>query len=262
MEKMITFSDLHNITSQYQNPTMKIISMLEPIARKLNEFECYDELKLVNSISKSCYNMLKISLYVSEYRLLTEKRVTLINNVVDFGSYLTQMMNAAKLLLADSELTLDFDITDEKTTLYTDESYLSKAIFLLVARGCSDVPNGATVSVSLAKRGNNAILTITDESSADCSLDIHTFLASDGSEVSGAEDVMMFPIAAEIIKLLGGSIIATKKADFGSVVTISLPLADESAVFTTLGSPSRRYLTNRYSDMHIIFSGISNPNFF
>ena len=63
------------IGESFEDPTIRILNTLSPIAHKLDLLEQYDDLEYLNSIANNCYRMLKTSISTNEYYKLVNNKV-------------------------------------------------------------------------------------------------------------------------------------------------------------------------------------------
>lgn len=257
-------AQLHGVASRYQNTTMRIISLIEPVARRLSHLEEYDGLESINKVIANCYEMLKLSFCLCEFDIVNGESVTLLSKRVYLNEYLDSTFQALQIMLSSTDYSLKYKLCDDNIYIELDDEYLSRALFLVIANACETSPKDSDITISLKKSSDNAVITVSDcgdgvsleilQSMFDHSIDIN-ILDYDNASIS-------IPLAKKIVELMGGNMLISSKPGEGTIVIITLPIEENGTGLVEFKSSTKKYIVNRYSDMHVIFSGICEPTFF
>lgn len=255
-------SQLHNMSILYQTKDMKIISMLEPLAKKLEQSEQYEDLETLNKIALQCYKSLKLSFCLNEYRKLTSETPTIDNRVFNLNENFYESLISLQLMLSGTEYNLKFNICKEPLILNNDLKHISAALFLLTAYSCENTPAGSEIIVDLDKNETDAIITVSNQSDG-LSNEMMAKLYDEAEFCLTYDNIgLNLPLAKKIVESLGGRFIITSKINQGTNIKVTFPLYEQSQNDISFRASGRKYLTNRYSDMQIIMCDICNPTFF
>lgn len=251
---------LNTLSSKYHSPALNIISMLEPISRALNENEKYSELELLNNIARECYDILKASFFVHENYNLSADETFYVPKRYILHDYFKSLMLSLDITLGDAGFSLKCTNCKGDATFCFDEVLLSRVIFLLFSHCCATSPVGSTITCVLKLSGDTLVITITDESDGLSSSELANLLEQE--DFCQDDNLMGLPLAYNIIRFMGGNMVATSREFGGSKIVLTLPNGESSDRELSMKTVSREYLSNRYSDLNILFSGISKKIFY
>lgn len=259
---------IQTIYKHFQAPITRIINTLSPIAHKLELLEQYEDLEYLNSIASNCYQMLKNSVMISEYYKLINSQVTLKPQKIVLNSYLDELIKALQIMLMDSNHNIIFEPSNGLVITEFDEEYLSIALFHIILNSCMFSPRDSTIKLSLKSNNGFAYITVTDEGEGISNEDlskIFTPFYCNSSKIQAKELNGLgigLPTAKKIIETMGGNIFVSSGQSNGASVSLSIPIKDELSSELTLKTNSRKYFTNRFSNMYIYFSEICNISFY
>lgn len=252
----------------YNEPTTQIVNRLYPIAYKLEQAEDYESLTELNSIMQCCYKMLRISNTATTYYKLINNEASFKTKKILLNHYLRDLLSALQVMFIDCGYHILYDIATKPIIVDCDEEYLSVALFHIISNSCLYSPKDSTIKVSLSQNNDTANITITDEgigiNQSDLETIFHPYYSNKGlisiNEIEGLG--LGLPIVKNIIDKFNGNIFITSETNKGTTIAVSLPLSDESDISLELKSNTRKYVTNKFSDMYIYFSEICKMTHF
>lgn len=266
--KQISPNDVDAILEQlhghYKNPTTSIINELSQVAYRLAQDERYDDVKGINSVIKKCYSMLRTASNVDTYYKLIAPVSPLKPEKTVLNLYLKDLFNTIKVAFTDSEFSFEYSICKEQIITELDTNYLATAIFQLISNSCTFSPRESLVRVALKTNNQNINIIVTDEGDGIPTSDFekvftpfytHSYLAQPDKDVGVG---LGLPIVKQIATLMGGTVLVGAGQLGGTVVTISFPIVNTNNSFLTLKSSTTKYVTNRFSPMHLHLSNICN----
>jgi signal transduction histidine kinase len=130
--------------------------------------------------------------------------------------------------------TVECDLPETAMIIDGDELRLEQVVQNLISNAMKYSPNGGTVQVRVAQRGNTACIEVTDQGIGIPTEDIpHLFERfyrasnTDEQQISGM-GIGLY-IVHELVNLHGGSVAVESTQGQGSTFTVSLPVKDESS---------------------------------
>lgn len=239
----------------YQNQAMRSISALDPIGRCLQELERYDELASLNDAVCHCYRTLRMSYCIIEYDDIIRSKLSPSMSRYCINDYLSSTLAGVGLMLSSAGYSLREIEADERITLEFDQQRLTRALFLLISSACECSPSEAEITVSLKRNGSNAVITIVDNGDG-FNMEALNTLFSNPTDIDFTSQVAALKVAKALIESMGGGIILSSRENGGSTISISLGITEPDTLFVEFRSPVKPYLSNRFSDMHVIFSNV------
>lgn len=123
-------------------------------------------------------------------------------------------------------------------------------------------PQSSTITITLAKRKNNAVISITDEGKGMSTIEMigafHPFFSTDSEHASALG--MGLTIAKKLVELHGGSIYLDTEQYNGTTVNITLPIDEKIdgkiAMENAYEKYARPYSLNNVTDLHMTFAEI------
>lgn len=256
------------IHKAYNEPTTQIVNRLYPVAYKLEQAEDYESLAELNSIMQCCYKMLRVSNTATTYYKLINNEVSFKNKKILLNHYLRDLLSALQVMFIDCGYHIVYDIINKPIIVNCDEEYLSVALFHIISNSCLYSPKNSTIKITLSQNNDTANITVTDEGTGINQSNLqnifHPYYSNKG--LISANDVdglgLGLPIVKNIIDKFNGNIFITSETNKGTTIAISLPLSDDSDISLELKSNTRKYVTNKFSDMYIYFSEICKMTHF
>lgn len=253
------------ISDRYRSPIAGIMNVSAILARRFQEMEDYKSLDYLNHIAHCCYLMLNTSVSVQEYYMLVNsKRDFKIKKLV-LNTFLENLCRALQVLFVNSSFKLEFENCEEEIITKFDEDMLSLAIFQIISNSCNFSPNDSTIKIAVTKKGDKTNITITDEGIGidkkiidrvfDPFFSVHSSPVPEENMGIG----LGLPIAKKIIEKHNGQIFITSEVNQGTVIVISLPITDDSDdTPLTLNSDTAKYVTDKFSNIYLLFANICN----
>ena len=188
---------------------------------------------------------------------------------LSLNKYLANVTIALKLFFMKTDFQLEFkDNCEQPIITNFDEDMLSLAIFQIIANSCNFSPRGSTIRLVLSQHNDSAVITISDEGSGIDSKLIHRvfepFFSIHASPVP-EEDMGMglgLPIAKKIIESHNGKIILNSELHKGTTIMLTLPIIDDNDSQVVLSSDTTKYMTDKFSNIYLIFANICKINLY
>lgn len=256
------------ISDRYRAPISNILNILQMFAGKFQASEDYAALNFLNAAAQNCYEMLKSAIMVKRYYALVNSRADYRPEWRDLKDFVNNLYQSLRALMMDTQynLVLETDIRSLLTRF--DEKLLSLAILNLIANSCTYSPSDSTITVTLSMKGETAYLSVADEGIGIDRGDLEKVFDPFYSkrDIPVTEDEiglgLGLPIAKKVAELHGGRIFVTSERNRGTTVAITLPISNPTTSDITLSSGSAKYVTDRYSDMYLLFANICKINLY
>lgn len=267
LNNMITVP-LAAVSDLYRAPAMDIFNLLSVQAGRLNESEDYQTLSYLNETVRRCQDVLRISSATRDYSLLQLGRMEFAPTPHLLSSFLQELCVVVQLLLADTQRSLYFEPCSSAIVASFDENLLMKAVLQLLANAFRYSPADSAVRLGLSLQGKSAAITIWDEGIGipqdQLSRVFDPFFLLPDSVPPGEDPGLGLglTIAQQIARLHQGQIYLSSRENAGTQVALSLPISDLPPDSLTLRSGGTKYVTDRFSDLHLTFSRIFHLDLF
>lgn len=261
-------SFLPQISDRYRAPVLDIINILSGLAAHFQNEENYKGLEGINIAMRSCYSLLNGITSLRYYYQLVNRQIEFQPAPFVLNDYLDGLCKTLQILFANINYRIEFHCDASPIIVNIDEKLFSLALFHLIANSRIYSPEGSTIRILLSRYGDSVTVQVADEGigiPADQLQDVfEPFFV--GQKKSVAENEiglgLGLPIAKKIAELHGGRISVVSEKNKGTTMAINLPLANSNPRNLSLNSPVTKYVTDRFSDIYIIFSEICNLTFF
>lgn len=253
------------ISERYRAPVAGIMNVSAILARRFQADEDYKSLNYLNHISHCCYLMLNTSVSVQEYYMLVNNKRELNIKKLVINRFLENICRTLQVLFVNSGYTLELTgISDEDIITEFDEDMVSLALFHIISNSCKFSAKGSTIKVVLTKNNNSVNISISDEGigidNTLLSRIFDPFFSISPTPIT--EDEMGIglglPIAKKVIEAHGGQIFVTSEQNKGTTIVVSLPIKSDDSTELTLNSDTTKYITDKFSNVYLIFSEICN----
>lgn len=250
------------IAEKYRSRLKKILDILAPIGTKLDEHEEYETLDYLNKVAQSCHTMLKYSSSIKEYADASKGLTRLSLSPVCLNSVISSIAGSIGSLIINKDYHLKFVDCEEKLYSSIDMAKFSIVMNNVIANACAFSPQSSTITITLAKRKNNAVISITDEGKGMSTIEMigafHPFFSTDSEHASALG--MGLTIAKKLVELHGGSIYLDTEQYNGTTVNITLPIDEKIdgkiAMENAYEKYARPYSLNNVTDLHMTFAEI------
>ncbi|MFZ2539164.1 MAG: HAMP domain-containing sensor histidine kinase [Oscillospiraceae bacterium] len=253
------------ISDRYRSPIAGIMNVSAILARRFQENEDYKSLEYLDHIAHCCYLMLNTSVSVQEYYLLVNSEREFKMKKLILNSFLENLCRTLQVLFVNSSFKLVFeDVCDDAIITKFDEDMLSLAIFQIIANSCNFSPKGSTIKLLISRSNNKASITISDEGIGienkiinrvfDPFFSVHASPVPEENMGIG----LGLPIAKKIVEEHNGQIFITSELNKGTTIVIVLPIVEDDGTELTLNSDTTKYVTNKFSNIYLIFANICN----
>lgn len=264
-----TDSVLPIVSDRYRSPILNVLNILSALSTKFQADEDYKGLEYLNEAARSCYGMLRGVTEVRCYYQLVNRQADFRPKTLLLNDWLIGICQSLQVLLTSTQYRLEFTPSPEPLVIEADERLLGQAVFQLIANSCLYSPADSTIRVALSARGTTAHLTVSDEgigiAQSDLQAVLEPFFSHRDTPVPEEEMGLGLglPIAAKIAELHGGTLAITSEKNRGTTVALSLPVQHRDHLGPLeLRSNATRYVTDRFSDIYIIFSDICKIKFY
>lgn len=253
-----------SISDRYRTPISNVLNILSMLARKFQSAEDYKGLDYLNEAARHCYDMLRASTSVHDYFLLVNRKAPFHPEPILLNEFLLDLCNTLRMLFRNTEYQLVESICEEFVTVQADSRLLNLALLHLIRNACSYSPRDSRITLSLSLRNDTASIRIMDEGSGisreNISRIFEPFFVQQDIPVPEEEMGLGLglPIAKEIAALHHGNLYISSEQNKGTTVAMTLPLSRETENGKFLRSDSVKYVTDRFSDLYILFTNICN----
>ena len=259
-------SELHSflpaVSDRYRAPISNILNILSMLAAKYQASEDYQGLDYLNEAAKYCYEMLRSSTMVHDYFLLVNHQMDFHPQRILLNDFLSELFDNVRIVLRNTQYQLEKDICKESLIAEADTRLLTLALFHLLVNACSFSPRDSKITLSLSYRNNTAFITVADEGVGieQCEMEklfLPFYVKWDTPVPEEQMGVGLgLPIVKEIASLHNANVYVTSERNRGTRVAFRLPLSENKPSGLPLHSNSAQYVTNRFSDLYILFSEV------
>ena len=250
------------ISDRYRSPISNILNIVSMLASKAQSSEDYKSLEYLNAAARNCYRMLRGTSALHEYYALVNGKADYKPQYQILSDFLSNLCQTLQVLFRNTLFRLVCDPGDFPIITCFDERLLSLALFHLISNSCIYSPADSTIRITLSQSGDTARITVSDEGvgipAADLDRVFEPFYTR--REIPVPEEEMGtglgLPIVKKIAELHGGSVFITSEPNRGTTVALSLPIREPDSPRMTFHSDTVKYVTDRFSDMYLLFSDI------
>ena len=253
-----------SFSNQFRSPLTIIFSAISSISRQLKKSgtsetsPVFDSLRMIN---KNCYNILKNCNNIVMYNRFKNSDTEYAFQRVSVSEYFGELFKALSVFTNSLYIPLEVNL-EESTDILCDPDKLSLVFINLIANSCKFTRASNKITVSSKKIGNRIAFTVSDlgcgMSEDVLSHAFDPFFSYDPNMRHVASAGLGLTISKLIITAHSGTIAVESKENSGTKVVFSIPVCTEKSSPLKLSCPSADYLSDRFSNLFIHMSEISN----
>ncbi len=263
LNKDISESDIE-FFSQIRTQVSGIISIATIIHDTLERAELYDELKYLNHQVNYCYKLLALTLNKSE----VAKYSFGLHNIVkvNLKTFLNDIIFIIKTLLRGSDVEFIFNCSSDMY-IDVDTDRLVVMLLNLIINGIQyNISEKKKIVLEAKKSGESITLSVSDNgqgmSNQQISEIFDKFSFSPMLEPFKQKIGYGYYIVNYFCKTFKSTVLITSTVNSGTTVSVKIPQSNSEQLPLYLESKTAEYLSNRFSNIYIALSQITNINFF
>lgn len=216
-----------NVSHEFRTPLTLILGQLEALIQTENLQNTVHN-RLVR-IYKNAWNMRRLISELLDFRKQEQGCVTLRVEEQELVEFIKQTCLPFIEYAHQKEINFKIDALTEHLPIWIDPLQMQKVISNLLLNALKYTPSKGTITVSIRKIKNQAVITVADTGCGIAEKDLtqifeRFYQAKNNSGNVPTGTGIGLSIAQNIIKLHHGTILATSKLGEGSLFTIHLPL--------------------------------------
>lgn len=182
-------------------------------------------------MNRTLCQMLRLTEQLDLLRSLETDTFSFLPVTLDLAGLCREVCAAAQGLLVMADLHLEFDSSLSSLLVSGDSALLEKLLLELISNAARAADEGSTLTLSLAKRGERALLTLSGTGGRDDGRSLVLLLAGDAPTdripQPGEGAGLGLALAQRVVALHGGTLMMERRD--GIRVTLSLPLCPSGA---------------------------------
>ncbi len=244
----------------YRSAMFGIFNVISVLANTFEQNEMYDELAYLNSLSYSCYSIMRSNLNVNEHYGFVHGNSNLKKERVSLNRFGKALAENISRIIASSGITFSYDIAEEPIYSLADTGKLTIALLNVIYNSCifSDMAN--EVSFSLRKQGNSYVFTVSDKGIGippeALPYVFDPFYSDSNKSGVYTGNGLGLTVAKEIVEAHGGHCVIASEPYQGTTISMSIPIEDDPTADTALSVPPSPYFTKRLSVENIFLAEI------
>lgn len=216
-----------NVSHEFRTPLTLILGQLEALIQTENLQNTVHN-RLVR-IYKNAWNMRRLISELLDFRKQEQGCVTLRVEEQELVEFIKQTCLPFIEYAHQKEINFKIDALTEHLSIWIDPLQMQKVISNLLLNALKYTPSKGSITVSIRKIKNQAVITVADTGCGIAEKDLtqifeRFYQAKNNSGNVPTGTGIGLSIAQNIIKLHHGTILATSKLGEGSLFTINLPL--------------------------------------
>ncbi|MBC8586340.1 sensor histidine kinase [Youxingia wuxianensis] len=255
---------ISTFTNQYRTPLTVIFSMLSLLAHNIScadpsevDNKCMD---YIDTININAYKMLRSCVNISEYTKYTNGLNEMAFSRVNIFKYLSDIFDAARVLLEPLGIPLLYDIPEESVIMVCDTDKLSCALLNIISNASHYTKNGNAIYVKVRNITNNVSVSISDKG-----LGIPThiqprvfepFFSYDHTGEPFSGNGLGLTVAKQAIACHKGTIALQSICGEGTTVVFTLPVTDDPSLPYAVHCEPVDYLCDKFSKLYIILADV------
>lgn len=242
-----------------------IISVATFIHDTLERAELYEDLKYLNHQVNYCYRLLALTLNRSEIA----KYSFGIHNIVkvNLNNLMNDIVFIVKTLLRTSDITITYNCTGDAFVNVDTDRFVVMILNLIINGVQYNISEKKEISLEIKSNEDIVSISVSDNGQGMTSEQIDEIL----SRFANSQNSVLFKskigygyyIVNYFCKTFNSKIIINSKVNCGTTVIIKIPTSknnDQTPLY--LESKTAEYLSNRFSNMYIALSQITDIHFF
>lgn len=242
-----------------------IISISTFIHDTLERAELYEDLKYINYQVNYCYRLLALTLNRSEI----SKYSFGIHNIVkvNLKSFMNDIIFIIKTLLRSSNVNFVYNCDGDAYIDVDTDRFVVMILNLIINAVQYNISEKKQIVLEIKHSGDTVTISVTDNGQGMTSNQVSEifskFSFSQYSTNFNPKIGFGYYIVNYFCKTFNSTVIINSKVDFGTTVTIKMPMSkSDKDLPLYLESKTAEYLSNRFSNMYIALSQITDIHFF
>lgn len=241
-----------------------IINISTYLHDSLEKAEMYEELKYLNLQANYCYKLLSLTFQKTEiakysYGVFDKKKINL-------KSFLGDISFIIKTILRSCNAEINFECPDDAIIVCDSDRLVNIILCLIVNSIQYNISENKSITISVTKNEFSVLISIKDNG---LGMKTHTiqslFSQSDKSDNFDNESNHIglgYFIVKYFCNAFNCSTILSSKENYGTTITLKFPSGENASFPFYLETKTSEYLTNRFSNIYIALSQITDISFF
>lgn len=250
-----------SIQSQaYRTAMFGIFNVISVLANSFDQNSMYDELAYLNSLSYSCYSIIRTNINIGEHYNCLHNKDAVKKERIHLNHFCRILAENVSHLLCGSNISFRFEITEEPVYTLADREKLTVALLNVLYNSCvfSDLEN--EVVFSLKKQGNSFVITVSDKGIG-IPTDVLPYVFDPFYSNTKKSDYngngLGLTVAKEIAEVHGGTCFISSEPYKGTIFSIKCPIQDDPSMETVVSSPVSPYFMKRLSAENIFLAEVA-----
>lgn len=255
------------ISTQFRSPLFSIFNLLSPLYKILEENELYEDLGYIKHISRNSYKLIKNTLNLTEYYKLSSSAGVLNKKRLMFNQFIGDMCKSIEIMLRNSDIQFEYNITKEIITTNIDPDKISIAFLNLITNACLYATSDVKVKVSVQKVNDEIFISVTDDGIGIANDRLkkifepfYSYDPNSNTPFSGTG--IGLSLVKKIVEAHDGRCIITSQIEGGTTIAIRLPIDKQVSANVYLESNAANYIANKFSPLYIYLSDVTELNIF
>ena len=247
-------------SQSYRSAMFGIFNVISVLANTFEQNEMYDELAYLNSLSYSCYSIMRSNMNVSEHYNFVHGNSKLKKERVSLNRFCKALAENISRIIASSDISFSYDIAEEPIYSLADAGKLTIALLNVIYNSCvfSDMAN--EIYFSLRKQGNSYVFTVSDKGVGippeALPYVFDPFYSDQNKSSAYAGNGLGLTVVKEIVEAHGGHCMIASEPYQGTTISMSIPIEDDPTLDRALSIPPSLYFTKRLSVENIFLAEI------
>lgn len=243
-----------SIFSSQMRDSLTNIFMTLPIVKKHMED---DTLKYAEDIQANCYQLLRLASNLEDAGLIENRHYDL--QAVDLAALVDSLCHSVDSIACNRQIKLAWEVPEQPVIVQAVPRLLTSAFLNILRNSMAYTRDGNHITVKLAVKGKNALLTIEDKGLGILPENV-TRIFEPYFSVDPYGDSHVRPgvglglsVTREAVIAFGGTVSAESRFGEGTRIILFLPLSTETG--DTLSGEPASYILNSYSPLFVQMCG-------
>ena len=213
-----------NVTHELRTPLMVVMGLVELLKPRIHDSE---DQKTLDTIIKNGKNLLELAnqlLDISRISSEVDDPDWKTGNIV---AYIDMIVENHHIYARQQRIDLKFTYSDKNIDMDFVPSYMSKVIRNLLANAIKFTPLGGQISMGVAQKGGNVIITITDTGIGICAVDLPHIFDSFYQGTNSRSNVgsgVGLSLVRQMTEAMNGTVGVESTEGKGTTFTLTIPL--------------------------------------
>ena len=218
-----------NISHEIRTPVTLILGALNQFQEKevINKWQK----EAVDVLRRNGDHLLHLVNELLDFRKLESSKVDLGVSETDFVEFTKEIYLSFKAQAKESNLTYEFESTNDTIKAWFDASRMEKVIYNLLSNAFKYTESGDSIKVILDSNDTNAYLSVSDTGKGIAKSKLqkifHRFYQTDHASIDESGFGLGLSIAREVVELHSGQIYAVSQKGVGSTFSVKLLLGND-----------------------------------